>query len=456
MGHLEKRILSFLKQAGIHESVIATDEFHLRIENEPYSPLGIAQDETDVTLYSQQIERSVASAVTKPVKRVTSPVQSPSLKKIADSVREADLETVAANLGLEPDSHDQHKWRDAQHTISISGQLFMDWRAEQGGGGAIDLVMHVRGVGFKDAVAWLSGQELTMRPAHIGVYMSPAKSASRALGMPVANERRWLAVKEYLVETRKLPAPLIDRLHEKGLIYADEFQNAVFVRHQLQGGAWRRGKVTGASLRGTWGEHNAFHGMAPGTVRNQGWFWISKGHGPVQRVLLTESPIDAMSLAVLDRAQWSRSGVAIYLSTDGVGGIPKETLASVLKLGGVVVAAFDSDQAGELMAWRTAQALSGLKRLRPTAEKDWNSQLQSGRPIHLQPSHDAKFKTFRSLWQWYSVAITLGKSAAYLYRITEVAQEVVKGGGLSAKAHQAMLADLAEGERCTKLSLTMQ
>ncbi|WP_277882108.1 hypothetical protein [Phormidium tenue] len=40
----------------------------------------------------------------------------------------------------------------------------------------------------------------------------------------------------------------------------------------------------------------------PGSARDQGWFWIGTGQGPVNRVLLVESPIDAMSLAVLDRA----------------------------------------------------------------------------------------------------------------------------------------------------------
>jgi len=41
-------------------------------------------------------------------------------------VRDADLEAVAANLGLELDRHDKHKWRDGDHIISISGPLFMD------------------------------------------------------------------------------------------------------------------------------------------------------------------------------------------------------------------------------------------------------------------------------------------------------------------------------------------
>ena len=99
----------------------------------------------------------------------------------------------------------------------------------------------------------------------------------------------------------KLPAVLVDRLHERGLVFADDHQNAVFVRHSLTDNTWVRGEVTGASLRGTWGEDNHYHGLAPGSARDQGWFWIGTGNGPVRRVLLTESPIDAMSLALLDK-----------------------------------------------------------------------------------------------------------------------------------------------------------
>ncbi|MBE7383719.1 MAG: hypothetical protein F6J95_020160 [Leptolyngbya sp. SIO1E4] len=76
----------------------------------------------------------------------------PSLQDVADDVRGIDLEIVAANLGLELDRYDKHKWRNGDHIISVSGPIFMDWLADQGGRGAIDLVMHVQEVDFKAAV----------------------------------------------------------------------------------------------------------------------------------------------------------------------------------------------------------------------------------------------------------------------------------------------------------------
>nr|WP_277880482.1 DUF3991 domain-containing protein [Leptolyngbya sp. FACHB-1624] len=55
----------------------------------------------------------------------------------------------------------------------------------------------------------------------------------------------------YLTQTRKLPAAIVDQLHESGLIYADENQNAVFLRRSLSVEDSIEPEVTGAALRGT-------------------------------------------------------------------------------------------------------------------------------------------------------------------------------------------------------------
>ena len=80
---------------------------------------------------------------------------------------------------------------------------------------------------------------------------------------------------------------------------------------------WDRVETTGAILRGTVGN---FKGLAPGSSKNNGWFWIGVGRGEVQRIVVTESTIDALSLAVLEKGQ--HQGRTIYLSTDGKGALP--------------------------------------------------------------------------------------------------------------------------------------
>ncbi len=366
----------------------------------------------------------------------------PNLKELADQVRELDLAAVAVELGLKQDCHDKHKWRDAGHIISISHGKFMDWLADQGGGGAIDLVMHVQHVDFKAAVQWLSGQTLMPRTTY--PTWQAEETEPRTLKMPEPDQRRWDSVRQYLTETRKLSPVLVDRLRDRGLIYADLMQNAVFVRHALkgQGTQWQRGEPTGANLRGTWGEHNAFHGLAPGSAREQGWFWLGLGKGEIQRVWLTESAIDALSLAMLDKHRSQSPGATVYLSTDGAGAIPLEALKHVMARGGQVFVAFDGDPPGEAMAWRVAQQLPGVKRLTPAYGKDWNERLvQDGHPEQAtRPDRDKQL--LHSLWHWHQVARELGKSENYLSRITEVAREVARGVPLSDKAKVAMQQDL--------------
>ncbi|MGB7441618.1 MAG: DUF3991 and TOPRIM domain-containing protein, partial [Coleofasciculaceae cyanobacterium] len=275
-------------------------------------------------------------------------------------------------------------------------------------------------------------------------------SQPQPLEMPTPHQEKWTGVRQYLVETRGLPAVLVDHIHKRGLVYADDKQNAVFVRYASNGdGAeWERKEPTGASLRGTWGENNSFFGLAPGSSREQGWFWIGAGKGEVRRVFLTESPIDALSLATIDKNRQTAAGISIYLSTDGSGAVPTEALKRVLEGGGQVVAAFDVDQVGEEMAWKLAQELPGVSRVSPAYGKDWNERLlMEGKPPELARQFNRDKETLRSLWDWHRAAREMGKSENYLNRITEVARDFNKGEPLSGRARAAMQHDLQEVQR---------
>jgi DNA primase len=115
-------------------------------------------------------------------------------------------------------------------------------------------------------------------------------------------------------------------------------------------------------------------------------------------------------------------------------------LKPILQSGGRVVAAFDADQAGELMAWRLAQQLPGVERLTPKGSKDWNAML-----INPQDGENSRLKNqseLFNLWQWHPAARELGRPVKYLHRIVEVAKTVVQGEPLSEKARVAMNRDL--------------
>lgn len=374
----------------------------------------------------------------------TSPSSQIDILALANEVRNFDLEAVATRLGLQKDRHDKNKWKDVGHIISINDGKFMDWLADKGGGGAIDLVMHVYKVEFKEAVQWLSGQTL---PAPARSQSSSVPKEPRPLELPPRNDEHWATARQYLVETRGLPATWVDRFHETGLIYADDYRNVVFLRYSDRHNdqSWSRHEVTGASLRGTRDSEHAFYGLAPGSSRENGWFWLRSANGEVDRVVLTESPIDAISLAVLEKEKSPNSTtVSIYLSTDGSGAIPTTALQEVLNRDGQVIAAFDVDKPGEKMAWRFTEMLPGITRMTPAQGKDWNDRLL----IEHHPDQ-AKTKeydrgdkqTLRSLWKWHRVAGELGRAPNYLKRITEVARAFVDGESLSDKAKSAMQQD---------------
>ncbi len=107
--------------------------------------------------------------------------------------------------------------------------------------------------------------------------------------------------------------------------------------------------------------------------------------------MLVESPIDAMSFAVLDRNDSRRT---IYISTDGAGSIPHEFLSQLKD----VVVAYDNDEPGHLMAQRTISQLPTAVVKTPKAN-DWNSELVNrfnwsklsrSNEIQKQPQHEQK------------------------------------------------------------------
>ncbi len=410
------------------------------------------------------------------------------LSEIANSVRNFELETVAEELGLERDKQDSHKWRGDGQIISINGQRFYDHLNSSGSGGAIDLVMHVNNCQYPDAVDWLADRSATPRSAKVSfktVNTEAVKEEPSYLALPIKDETKWSNVRSYLVENRGLPEALVDALHNKNLIYADTMNNAIFLRHATKD--WQRGEQTGANLRGTVGK---FHRLSPGTERDKGWFSFSVGKGEISRVVLTESAIDAMSIAALDKVNGRPEGVSVYLSVDGAGAVPSSAIKAMLSRGGRVELAFDADAAGDSMAEKLLAQLPGAVRVRPEFGKDWNEQLlhyqqskqlsqpyantSSASPVDNLPAPPPKQKssnpirTFQkqldqldeptgnffsspeisspslnTLRQWYRAARELGKTQKYLERITTVAQEFKAGKPLSDKALSTMGQDFA-------------
>ena len=64
------------------------------------------------------------------------------LRDLADAVRLRPLEEVATFLGYVRDPADRSRWRRDGSVLSVTGMKYFDHLRGQGGGGAIDLVVH--------------------------------------------------------------------------------------------------------------------------------------------------------------------------------------------------------------------------------------------------------------------------------------------------------------------------
>lgn len=278
----------------------------------------------------------------------------PMSKQTADQLRAIPLETVLRLCGAQPDRHDRCKWHTAMGTISVTGAKFINWNRGTGGGGAIDLVIHLLHLPFKEALPWLERAFPNPPPP---VPLPPRQ----ALKIPPADPRKLWRVKGYLLHQRGLPGAWLDELIGSGLLYADAHANAVFL---LLG---KENSPVGAELRGT--TDRRWRGMAPGSQKNLGFFSIPPaGVQPAKPVILCESAIDAISCVALhpDHRCFSTSGARPN----------PEWLAAWVAQGTKIYCGFDTDPTGESAANAMIALYPSIQRLRPTRH-DWNAVLTS-------------------------------------------------------------------------------
>jgi len=288
-------------------------------------------------------------------------------RRRAAAARAVPLESVLVFRGAQRDRQDRTKWHTAQGPLSVTGPKFTNWRGGQGGGGAIDLVMHLAGVDFRTALEWLE-QHFATRPRARGdspaPEVSPASSTAeqpRPLGLPARDERLLGRVRQYLTRTRGLAASVLEPLVQSGKLYADRRGNAVFL---LVAGKAQR--PVGAELRGTGPQ--VWRGMAPGTRKDLGYFWI--GAQRPREIVLCESAIDALSCFQMHPQR-------ICISTSGVRADPP-WLDGLLAYGYDIFCGFDADDPGDAAAAQMLALHPVIRRLRPSAH-DWNDVLTSRR-----------------------------------------------------------------------------
>lgn len=277
----------------------------------------------------------------------------------ADRMRSLPLTLVLRVSGAEPDRADRHKWHTPQGVLSVTGAKFINWHLGHGGGGAIDLVMHLHGLGFGQALEWLERHCAS-------VLVRPVSAPPRPpLRLPPSVPEHLAQVRRYLTQQRRLPAALLDPLIEAGSLYADAHANAVFLLRDPHA------QPVGAELRGT--SPRSWRGMAPGSRKDLGCFAIpacrqAGPNSPLKACVLCESAIDALSCHALHPS-------ARCLSTAGARPDPA-WLSNLLAQPEPIFCGFDADVTGDTMAQAMIARHLSIRRLRPT-RKDWNDVLAS-------------------------------------------------------------------------------
>jgi len=263
--------------------------------------------------------------------------------------------------------------RNKQHNIVVTGNKWFDNKTGVGGAGAIDLQMHLCGGDFQTTCHILAEG---FRPLGAGLAFPPGKSPENrrrpfeelAAQYAVPSTGNWPVARNYLVETRKIAAPLVDELHDRGSIYANNHRpnpGIVFL-HRSQ-----HGKVEGATLRDT--RHESSFRPCLGNKLSA---WFSIGDlSKAETVVAVESPIEALSYHSLFAG---RNDPLAIVSCSG-SFVPEELMFQAYDRRQSFVVALNNDDAGEFgwqKAWDSTTDWIGFKLSSACPQRnDWNADL---------------------------------------------------------------------------------
>ena len=290
-------------------------------------------------------------------------------KELLDSAtvaRDIPLVDVLNSFGCVQKDNDPKNWDTPVGRISVqefgssaSEDIFYNHDLSKGGGGAIDLVMHLGGYNFKEAMAHIAANLGGVATAEAAALQRVKKTIREAAAEPVAPyvvpagvDSTWPRVFDYLTRTRGISVGVVNEYHKLGYLRSDAYQNVVVINNSKNGHSLR-GTLSGSNYKGARGV--------------KGFFTPNTGNISTP-VFICEGALDALSLRSAGLSAISTQG-----STDMIA--LHDFLAKYKALGYHLVAAFDNDDAGAKMAqvvmsWGDV----GASYARPVG-KDWNDDL---------------------------------------------------------------------------------
>ncbi|MHC5915637.1 MAG: DUF3991 domain-containing protein, partial [Nostoc sp.] len=194
------------------------------------------------------------------------------------------------------------------------------------------------------------------------------KQSSPQFTPPPEDESLRRVLQDYLTQQRGITNFLVQPLQRQGLAYIDQQENVVFIKRDLNG------EKSGALVWDTHRQDNrAFKYLE--SDRSQGWFHLKLGgeaDDKIERVFLCDSPIDALTMAEIDRNEHKGQPPVrtMYMAVDDPNNLPVEFLKNISRIG----AAFNNDDQGNEAAQVVQEILPQAKRIAPSG-LTWNEIL---------------------------------------------------------------------------------
>ena len=204
------------------------------------------------------------------------------------------LEQVASELGLAP--------------TQLSPQV-----------NPLDLVKASLNLNYQGATEWLTTRFGTSQAIQLTTDLARqiiAQTPPAPFMPPTVANGLWGDKRAWLTQTMKLPAQLVDRLHDQGLIYADTEEQLICLQRNLDL------QVTGASALDL-SMSNPQWDLVPGSSSTTGWYFFeSSPLAQVERVVIVSKPIESLVYATLHPSKQP----TLYLTANDGGWLPSEIL----------------------------------------------------------------------------------------------------------------------------------
>jgi len=282
-----------------------------------------------------------------------------SREQLIQEARQADLVEYLRSKGVNLKRKGVGSYCLVEHDSLVITGFKWTWFSRGMSGNALDYLIKVEGMKFKDAVEALTGKTL--------------QSGGNSSG-----QHKHKQILAYLCKTRGLDYKRIKQLIQTGYLDTDERNNCVFNIYsygsRLNGG---KGKLIGAELHGS-NPRKQFKGFSGG-LHGVGFHlnWKCKSTS-VDRLYAFESAIDLLSFLTLVEAGEIKADIenSVLLS---LGGVKPEVLYTCLNAYEVAERVFlcvDNDEAGNNFLNRF-RGIEGFTELRPEGGiyKDWNDRL---------------------------------------------------------------------------------